>query len=91
MNKIERIKMVKAMEFIARNLNDEEIFESWLVSGVADGDIEYGDLNAGKNDFDDMEYYVRDENFADLMSLFLRMMKRADKSGGIYCDGIVSK
>ena len=44
MNKAERIKMVKAMEYIARNLNNEHIFYRWLMTGVADGDIAYGDL-----------------------------------------------
>ena len=43
-NMRDRLKMVKAMEFIARQINDEEVFESWLVMGVADDDIPYGDL-----------------------------------------------
>lgn len=46
MNRIERIKMVKAMEFIARQVNDENVFERWLIGGVSDGDIEYGELDA---------------------------------------------
>lgn len=91
MNEIERVKMVKAMEFIARNLNDEDIFESWLAVGVADGDIDYGDLSADAADIDFLDYYIRDTDFADLMGLFLRMMARASKSGGLYCDNIVSK
>lgn len=84
-NANERAKMVRAMEYITRQINDENIFMSWLYSGVADGDIEYGDLNA---DID--EYYIEDNHFADLMSLFLRLMNRAKKSGGLYCGGIVS-
>ena len=84
----ERIKMVKAMEFIVRNLNDEEIFASWLVTGVADGDIEYGDLSAEDPD-DILDDYIRDEEFSDLMGLFLRLMKAARKSGGLYCDGVL--
>ena len=40
MNAIERVKMVKAMEFLARNINDEGVFEEWLIEGVADGDID---------------------------------------------------
>lgn len=83
----ERIKMVKAMEFIARQINDEMVFESWLMCGVADGDIEYGDLTRDEVD----DYYIDDSNFAELMDLFLRLMVRAKKSGGLYCDGIVSK
>lgn len=87
MNKAERIKMVKAMEFIARQINDEDIIMSWLSVGVADGDIEYGDLTSEPGD--DAEYYTNDDDFRDLMGLFVRCMARANKSGGLYCDGIV--
>lgn len=91
MNTTERIKMVKAMEFIARHINDEGIFEIWLVSGVADGDIEFGDLRVRKGDAGEYETYIDDEDFADLMQTFLRLMKAGDRSGGLCCDGIVSK
>lgn len=91
MNAIERIKMVKAMEFIERNLNDEAIFMNWLAVGVADGDIEYGDLEVRDGDEQDLDYYLEDEHFADLMDTFLYNMKKAWRSGGLYCDGIVSK
>lgn len=85
MDRIERSKMVKAMEFIARQVNDEEVFEYWLSVGVADGDIDYGDL------FADVDgYYIRDEEFSDLMNVFLHLMKSALKSGGLYCDGVIS-
>ena len=91
MNKVERIKMVKAMEFIARNLNDEEIFETWLMVGVGDGDIEYGSLTVENDDLEMLDCYIDDETFADLMDTFLHMMKSAVKSGGLYCNGIVSR
>lgn len=87
MKKLDRVKMVSAMEYIARQVNDEEVFEGWLVCGVADGDIPYGQIG----DEDDLEYYLEDDNFADLMACFLRVMTRAKKSGGLYCDGVVSK
>ena len=87
MKKSERAKMVSAMEFVARQVNDEDVFESWLLSGVADGDIEYGQLG----DQEELEYYLEDDEFSELMGLFLRMMTRAKKSGGLYCDGVVSK
>ena len=83
MNKDERLKMVSAMEFIARQINDEEVFDGWLMNGVADGDIEYGEMC-------DDESYIEDEDFADLMGCFLRRMNRARQSGGLYCDGIIS-
>lgn len=89
MNKIERIKMVKAMEYIARQINDEDVFAGWLVSGVADGDIDYSDLS--EEDDGMVDYYINDKNFAEIMNTFLFCMKNAWKSGGLYCDGIVSK
>lgn len=90
MNKKERIKMVKAMEFIARNMNGEGSFcNLWLTFGVADGDIEYGDLS-DTDENGELEYYITDNNFSDLMKLFLRLMQIAKSSGGLYCDGILS-
>lgn len=89
MKREERMKMVKAMEYIARQLNDEEILESWLASGVADGDIEYGDLTTYAA-LDAVDWYIEDQHFSDLMETFLYLMKAAKKSGGLYCDGVVS-
>lgn len=83
-----RIKMVKAMEYIARHINDEDVFDEWLSSGVADGDIQFGDLSVGENDEKDLEYYIRDKEFFDLMLNFLYIMSEANKSGGLYCDNI---
>ena len=95
MNIKERTKMVKAMEFIARNLNDESIFYTWLSIGVADGDIPYGDLayrGAGDEVDEEVAYYCEDKNFAELMDTFLWCMRRAKRDdSGLYCDGIVSK
>lgn len=91
MNSIERIKMVKAMEYITRQINDESVFNGWLTEGVADGDIDYGDLNVGADDADNLEYYLSDDEFADLMDTFLWVMAMARKSGGLYCDELVSK
>ena len=88
MKREERMKMVKAMEYIARQLNDEEIAEAWATNGVADGDIEYGDMSAEAGE--DMDYYLEDQHFSDLMETFLHLMKAAKKSGGLYCDGVVS-
>ena len=83
----DRAKMVVCMEYIARQINNEDVFNGWLMCGVADGDIEYGDLR-----YDNIEdYYIEDDNFKDLMSCFLRRMVGAYNSGGLYCGGIVSK
>ena len=85
----ERTKMVKAMEYIARQINDENVFNGWLANGVADGDIDYGDLNP---EDDSVEDYIEDDTcFADLMDTFLWCMARAHKTGGLYCDEDVSK
>ena len=92
MNKQERTKMVKAMEYIARQINDEEVLMPWLQLGVADGDIEYRDLDPPPSDVADYaEDYIEDRDFADLMDAFLWCMSKAYKSGGLYCDGIVSR
>ena len=87
MKRDERIKMVKAMEYIARQLNDTEIFGAWLADGVADGDIEYGDLSAEAGE--DIDWYIEDQHFSDLMDTFLHLMKMT-KRNGLYCDGVVS-
>jgi hypothetical protein len=90
MNETERIKMVKAMEFIARKINDEEIFSGWLAIGVADEDIAPGDLSIRPED-KLAGYYEDDRDFAELMGTFLHLMHRAwDEDSGLYCDGVVS-
>ena len=89
MNTIERVRMVKAMEYIVRQINNEEIiYNKWFSVGVADGDIEYGDLS---DEVGNADCYTDDEEFAELMGVFLRCMSLANKDGGLYCDNIVSK
>lgn len=87
MNKDYRQKMVKAMEFLIAHVNDEELLNGWLSCGVADGDIQFGDLEVSE-DFD--EYYLEDKNFKNLLSIFLKTMSRAWKDGGLYCDEVTS-
>jgi len=90
---IERMKMVKAMEFIARQVNNEGIFDAWLMDGVPDGSIEYGDLDV--KDID--SYYCggdgwnqdeADKHFSELMDSFMWVMKEAWKDGGLYCSDV---
>ena len=38
----------------------------------------------------DLEYYLEDDNFRDLIKCFLICIKDAYKDGGLYIDGIVS-
>ena len=87
MNIIERKKAVLAMEFLARQINDEDVIDLWLMCGVADGDIKYGEWDTDAVE----DYYVNDDRtFAELMECFLRRMKEAEKSGGLYCDGVAT-
>ena len=80
MNIAERKKLVLAMEYLARQINDEDVFMGWLMGGVADGDLSYGEWNVDAVD----EYYIEDDNFRDLMDCFLRRMYCAARSGGLY-------
>lgn len=85
----ERKKMLVAMEFVARQINDEDVFEGWLMNGVPDGDIEYGNFDISQ--IDDEDYMVSDDGFEEIMSCFLRCMMRAYNSGALYCGGVVCK
>ena len=89
-NIIDRIKLVKCMEFISRQINDEEIFECWLIDGVADGDICYSDLSVLTADSDILDYYISLDNISILTELFSRIMYFSYIDGGLYCDNILS-
>ena len=81
-NHRERAELVKAMETVARCINDECILESWLMCGVADGDIT---RNTTLDEIIELGY-TESDTLVDLMDCFLRCMKRANASGGIWCD-----
>ena len=85
MNKTERIAVIRAMELLARQVNDEMVFDEWLTYGVADGDIDENTTD------EELEYYTDDETFAELMGTFTNIMRRAHKNGGLYCDRVVRK
>lgn len=86
MNKAKRCAAVRAMDFLARSVNNEDIlYGKWLMGGVADGDITDDTTD------EDLEWYIEDMNFSELMACFLRCMKAANEDGGLYIDGIVSK
>jgi len=85
-NMQERVDMVRAMETVCRNINDEDIFMHWLTCGVADGDIT-------KDTTDEeiaTEYCKEDGQFAEIMDCFLECMEMANRSGGLYCGRVVS-
>ena len=88
-DKQERIAMVRAMETIARGINDEAIFEEWLEFGIPDGEITKGTAD------EELECYITDDVLSDLMGTFAHMMKRATKGiegykDALYCDGCTS-
>lgn len=85
MNKTERIQAVRAMDFLARAVNDEDDILLWLEEGVADGDID-------ENTQDDelLDYVEDDKVFAELMETFLNVMRNAYVDGGLYIDDVVS-
>lgn len=85
-NLMARAEVVKAMDTMVGCINDEGIIESWLVGGVADGDITE---DTTLEDIIEMGYCDGDETFRDLLTLFLRLMNRASKDG-LYTDGVVS-
>lgn len=72
--KNERLKMLKAMEYLMRNVDDEDVFAVWLTYGVADGDIEYGDLSVTEPEAKRLGSYLEDEAFEELEKLFRRCM-----------------
>lgn len=83
MSQNERVALVRAMETVARAVNDEELFvHIWLDLGVADGDIDENTTD------EELDHYITDESFEDLMDTFMYLMTKARKSGGLYCDGV---
>ena len=81
----ERKQAVLAMEMLVRSVNNEPFIDSWLSCGVPDGDIQRYE----EDEVD--EYFTEDKNFSELMGLFLSIMSRAHKNGGLYIDGIKSR
>ena len=83
--------MLKAMEIIMRNLNDEEIFETWLTDGLPDG--------LSLDNDEDFEEFTDDVTFADIMDTFVYIMMQAcpnqnvadARRGTLYCDGVINE
>lgn len=81
----ERVELIRAMELIARTVNDESVLMTWFANGVADGDIADDTVD------EELDWYTEDERYASLMSTFLELMSEAKNNGGLYSDGIISK
>lgn len=83
----ERIDMIRAMEIVCKNINDEEIMMRWRIDGVADGDIKDTTKDV------DLKYYAKDDVFGGLLTTFAEIMKEVCKDGihgAFYCDGFRS-
>lgn len=85
----ERKKMLLAMEYICRQINDEEICMHWLIMGVPDGDVEYGNFDMSQ--IDDNDNMLEDKNFEELMRCFLQCIQMSIKDGGLFCGGVVAE
>ena len=85
MNTKLRKKTVLAMELLVRQVNNENLLEPWWMCGVPDGEIQKFE----ENEVD--ETLIKKENYAELMGLFLKIMSKANKNGGLYSDNILSK
>ena len=82
---MKRADVVRAMDIMVSTINDERIIESWLMVGVADGDI----TSDTTNEEIEAMGYTDDKTFAELLTLFLKLMNRAGNDG-LYCDSIAS-
>ena len=82
----ERVSVIKAMDTIVRSLNDEEYVAWWLEDGVPDGEID-------EETVDEELYWLvdDDESFADIMSTFIKIMKRQPVDGAMWVDNVLSK
>ena len=82
----ERISTIKAMDVIIRSLNDERDILWWLEDGVPDGEI-------NEETTDEELYWLvdDDESFADIMSTFIKIMKRQPVNGAMWVDNVLSK
>lgn len=67
MNRKEKIIL---MDETARRVNDEEIFDYWLMFGVPDEATD-----------EDYEFFMKDEEFKDLEIVFAKLMKLAKVDG----------
>ncbi len=75
--------------FTVEVLQDEENGKVAVLGVIPNGSKVW--RSVGPDDADELEYYMEDEPFADLMDTFLRCMAHARRDGGLYCDGVVSK
>ena len=62
-NREDKIAYVNKMDQFVRNMNDENAVMWWLEEGIPD--------HIAEIDEDDVEYFIEDENYNELIGLFL--------------------
>lgn len=87
----DRYNLIKAMEIVIRNLNNEDQIDRWLMNGIADGDLDSTTLELSQSEIENLEYYDDNDNFKFLMKLFTKIISAANKDGGLYNTGVVSE
>ena len=87
--KSKRMDMVRAMEYIARQVSNDEVLDLWVNLGVVGNDIPYSVLTDGSEEW--LEKYITDEGLSNLMRVFLRVMAMAYAEDGLWCAGVSSK
>lgn len=82
----ERVSVIRAMDTIVRSLNDEEYVAWWLEDGVPDGEID-------EKTTDEELYWLVDDDksFADIMSTFIKIMRKQPVNGTMWVDNVLSK
>ena len=74
-----RLDALRAMDLIARSLNDEDFFNQWITYGIED---ECKDYNG----------YLSDDIFRDIMTEFCEVIHNATaEKGAIFIDNICSE
>jgi hypothetical protein len=85
-NSKERVSVIRAMDTIVRSLNDGRDVLWWFEYGVPDGEI-----NEETTD-DELLWLVDDDKlFADIMSTFIKIMKRQPINGAMWVDNVLSQ
>lgn len=87
----DRYNFIKAMEIIIRNINNEEYIFDWLREGIADGDLNYNSFGFSADELLNLEFYNDDEEFKNLIVLFLNIISKAATDGGLYNSGVVGE
>ena len=82
----ERVSVIRAMDTIVHSLNDERDILWWLEDGVPDGEI-----NTETTDEELYWLVDDDESFADIMSTFIKIMRRQPINGAMWVDNVLSK